>query len=90
MRVVVCWVVVYFHRIKKGESQGKEKCHAKSMMSNEAHDRLKIDTQIKKLFAFWGEFFFNFSRQDSFFWKCTQRADYSVDEKEEKKKKRSS
>jgi hypothetical protein len=26
-------------RIKKGEGQGKEKCHAKSMMSNEANER---------------------------------------------------
>jgi hypothetical protein len=32
-------------RIKKDEDQGKEKCHAKSMMSNEANERLKRDTQ---------------------------------------------
>ncbi len=32
-------------RIKKDEGQGKEKCHAKSMMSNEANERLKRDTQ---------------------------------------------
>jgi hypothetical protein len=32
-------------RIKKGEGQGKEKCHAKSMMSKEANERLKRDTQ---------------------------------------------
>jgi hypothetical protein len=34
-----------FSRIKKGEGQGKEKCHAKSMMSKEANWRLKRDTQ---------------------------------------------
>jgi hypothetical protein len=34
-----------FSRIKKGEGQGKEKCHAKSMMSKEASERLKRDTQ---------------------------------------------
>ena len=34
-----------FSRIKKGEDQGKEKCHAKSMMSKEANERLKRDTQ---------------------------------------------
>ncbi len=34
-----------FSRIKKGEVQGKEKCHAKSMMSKEANERLKRDTQ---------------------------------------------
>ena len=34
-----------FNRIKKGEGQRKEKCHAKSMMSNEANERLKRDTQ---------------------------------------------
>ena len=32
-------------RIKKGEDQGKEKCHAKSMMSKEVNERLKRDTQ---------------------------------------------
>ena len=32
-------------RIKKGEDQGKERCHAKSMMSNGANERLKIYTQ---------------------------------------------
>ncbi len=32
-------------RIKKDEDQGKEKCHAKSMMSKEANERLKRDTQ---------------------------------------------
>ena len=36
---------VYFVRIKKDEDQGKEKCHTKSMMSNEANERLKRDTQ---------------------------------------------
>jgi hypothetical protein len=30
-----------FNRIKKDEGQGKEKCHAKSMMSNEANERIK-------------------------------------------------
>ena len=34
-----------FSRIKKGEGQGKEKCHAKSMMSKEANERLKRYTQ---------------------------------------------
>ncbi len=34
-----------FSRIKKGEDQGKEKCHAKSMMSKETNERLKRDTQ---------------------------------------------
>ena len=34
-----------FTRIKKDEGQGKEKCHAKSMMSKEANERLKTDTQ---------------------------------------------
>ena len=34
-----------FSRIKKGEGQGKEKCHAKSMMNKEANERLKRDTQ---------------------------------------------
>ena len=34
-----------FIRIKKGEDQGKEKCHSKSMMSKEANERLKRDTQ---------------------------------------------
>jgi hypothetical protein len=34
-----------FFFLKKGEGQGKEKCHAKSMMSNEANERLKRDTQ---------------------------------------------
>ena len=31
--------------IKKGEGQGKEKCHAKSMMSEETNERLNRDTQ---------------------------------------------
>ena len=31
-------VVVYFQQNKKGEGQGKEKCHAKSMMSKEANE----------------------------------------------------
>jgi hypothetical protein len=34
-----------FSRIKKGEGQGKEKCHAKSMMSKEDNERLKRYTQ---------------------------------------------
>ena len=34
-----------FIRIKKGEVQGKEKCHSKSMMSKETNERLKRDTQ---------------------------------------------
>ncbi len=38
-------VVFIFSRIKKDEDQGKEKCHSKSMMSNEANVRLKRDTQ---------------------------------------------
>ena len=36
---------LFFIRIKKGEVQGKEKCHAKSMMSKETNERLKRDTQ---------------------------------------------
>ena len=36
---------VYFQQNEKGEGQGKEKCHAKSMMSNEANGRLKRYTQ---------------------------------------------
>ena len=47
-----------FSRIKKGESQGKEKSHAKSMMSNEAHERLKIDTQHVPLRQFITSFFY--------------------------------
>ena len=31
--------------MKKDEGQGKEKCHTKSMMSNETHERVKGDTQ---------------------------------------------
>ena len=34
-----------FSRIKKDGGQGKEKCHAKSMMSKESNERLKRDTQ---------------------------------------------
>ena len=34
-----------FNRIKKDEDQGKEKCHVKSMMSNEDNERIKRDTQ---------------------------------------------
>ena len=41
--IVICWFI--FSRIKKGEGQGKEKCHAKSMMSKETNERLKRDTQ---------------------------------------------
>ena len=37
---ILGWFI--FSRIKKGEGQGKEKCHAKSMMSKEANERLKI------------------------------------------------
>jgi hypothetical protein len=37
--------LVYFQQNKKGEGQGKERCHAKSMMSNEARKRLKRYTQ---------------------------------------------
>ena len=36
--------VFIFIRIKQGEYQGKEKCHAKSMMSNEANERIKRET----------------------------------------------
>ena len=42
-------VVFIFSRIKKGEDQGKEKCHTKSMMSNEANERPKRDTQYVPL-----------------------------------------
>ena len=40
------WLTVslFVSRIKKGEGQGKEKCHDKSMMSKEANKRLKRDT----------------------------------------------
>ena len=38
-----------FNRIKKGEGQGKEKCHTKSMMSKEVNERLKRDTQYVSL-----------------------------------------
>ena len=41
--VNIGWFI--FRRIKKGEGQGKEKCHAKSMMSKETNERLKRDTQ---------------------------------------------
>ncbi len=34
-----------FNKIKKGEDQGKEKCHTKSMMSKETNERVKRDTQ---------------------------------------------
>ena len=44
--VGLCLFVEFiFSRIKKGEGQGKEKCHAKSMMSKETNERLKRDTQ---------------------------------------------
>ena len=36
-------------RIKKSGGQGKEKCHAKSMMSKETNERLKRDTQYEPL-----------------------------------------
>ena len=38
-----------FSRIKKGEGKGKEKCHAKSMMSKETNESLKRDTQYVPL-----------------------------------------
>ena len=34
-----------FSRIKKDTDQGQEKCHGKSMMSKEANEKLKRDTQ---------------------------------------------
>ena len=34
-----------FSRIKKGQDQGKEKCHGKSMVSNEVNENVKIYTQ---------------------------------------------
>ena len=34
-----------FSRIKKGKDQGKERCHAKPMMSNETNESLRIYTQ---------------------------------------------
>ncbi len=37
--------LIIFIRIKKDEDQGKEKCHAKSMMSKETNESLKRDTQ---------------------------------------------
>ena len=42
-------VVFIFSRIKKDEDQGKEKCHDKSMLSNETNERLKRDTQHGRL-----------------------------------------
>ena len=33
-----------FIRIKKNEDQGNEKCHVKSMMSDETNERIKRDT----------------------------------------------
>jgi hypothetical protein len=33
--------VFIYRRIKKGEDQGKEKCHAKPMMSKEDKERRK-------------------------------------------------
>jgi hypothetical protein len=47
-----------FSRIKKGESQGKEKCHPKSMMSHEVNERIKIDTQHVTLRQNFEFFFF--------------------------------
>jgi hypothetical protein len=44
-----CLSSFIFSRIKKGEGQGKEKCLAKSMMSKEANERLKRDTQYVPL-----------------------------------------
>ena len=41
----ICVSKFIFIRIKKDEGQGKEKCHAKSMMSKETNERLKRDTQ---------------------------------------------
>ena len=34
-----------FSRIKKDQDQGKEKCHGKSMVSNEVNENVKIYTQ---------------------------------------------
>ena len=56
----------------KGEDQGKEKCHAKSMMSKETNERLKRDTQHVPLrqniyfsfLLFFFDFFF------LFFWRA--------------------
>jgi hypothetical protein len=45
VRVDIEKVKFIFNRIKKGEGQGKEKCHTKSMMSKESNERLKRDTQ---------------------------------------------
>ena len=38
---IIMTQVTIFIRIKKGEDQGKEKCHVKSMMSNEPHEKLE-------------------------------------------------
>ncbi len=43
MSVCSGWLI--FSRIKKDLGQGKEKCHAKSMMSKVTNERLKRDTQ---------------------------------------------
>jgi hypothetical protein len=40
-----------FIRIKKGEDQGKEKCHTKSMMSKETNERLKETLAFKVTFT---------------------------------------
>ena len=48
MERIVTQVYIFqfiFIRIKKDEGQGKEKCHAKSMMSKETNERLKRDTR---------------------------------------------
>ena len=52
-----------FSRIKKDERQGKEKCHAKSMMSNEANEKLNIDTQHVPLRHSFHFFFCDFEQE---------------------------
>jgi hypothetical protein len=59
-------LLVYFQQNKKGEGQGKEKCHAKSMMSKETNERLKRDTQHAKKEVF----FFSLLGFSSFFSFC--------------------
>ncbi len=56
------YVSLFFIRIKKGEGQEKEKCHAKSMMSKEANEMLKRDTQHVPL-RLWSLFICNWIKK---------------------------
>ena len=73
VRKVLCCLFLFLfitwefisRRIKKGEGQGKEKCHAKPMMSNESNERLKYTLTMCRssphLFSFSFSAFFFFS-----------------------------